>query len=176
MKIIDLLQEIEDILDSAGGFPLTGKVIVNADDISDILNEIRRELPEEIKQAQWIKDERQRILDDAKAEYDKLIKLANEKSDQLVESDDITLRAKKRADEILHNTQESVTELKMGTFEYVDQILYTFQQRITEMNDTYVQRLLGDITDLFDKMDQTIADNRAELKAMSDDIEEVEEI
>ncbi len=169
MKIMDLLQEIEDILDSAGGFPLTGKVIVNPDDISDILKDIRNELPEEIQQAQWIKEERQRILDDARAEYDKLIKLANEKSDQLVESDDITLRAKKRADEILHNTQESVDELKRGTFEYVDQILYTFQQRIAEMNDTYVQRLLGDINDLFDKMDRTIAENRAELKAMSDE-------
>ena len=50
MKIIDLLQEIEDILDSAGGFPLTGKVIVDPDEISDILKEIKNELPEEIQQ------------------------------------------------------------------------------------------------------------------------------
>lgn len=169
MKIIDLLQEIEDILDAAGGFPLTGKVMVDPDDITDILKEIRKELPEEIQQAQWIKNERQRILDDAKSEYDRLIKLANEKSDQLVESDDITLRAKKRADEILRSTQDSVNELKMGTFEYVDQILYTFQQRITDMNESYVQRMLTDVTDLFEKMDRTISDNRAELKAMSDD-------
>ena len=104
MKIIDLLQEIEEILDSAGGFPLTGKVIVDPDDISDILKEIREELPEEIQQAQWIKNERQRILDDAKAEYDRLVNAAREKADQLVENDDITHRAKRRADEIMHTT------------------------------------------------------------------------
>ncbi len=169
MIIIDLLQEIEDILDAAGGLPLTGKVMVDPDDIKDILKEIRKQMPEEIQQAQWIKDERQRILDDARIEYDKLIKLANEKADQLVESDDITLRAKKRADEILRSTEQSATELKMGTFEYVDQILYTFQQRLSDMNESYAQRMMNEVSELFDKMDQTLNDNRAELRTMSDD-------
>ena len=65
MKINDLLKEIEDILDSAGGFPLTGKVIVDPDEISDILKEIKNELPEEIQQAQWIKNQQQRIMDES---------------------------------------------------------------------------------------------------------------
>lgn len=169
MVIIDLIQEIEDILDAAGGLPLTGKVMVDPDDIKEILKEIRKQMPEEIQQAQWIKDERQRILDDARIEYDKLIKLANEKADQLVESDDITLRAKKRADEILRSTEQSATDLKNGTFEYVDQILYTFQQRLNDMNDSYVQRMMNEVSDLFAKMDQTLNDNRAELREMSDE-------
>ena len=96
MKVIELLQEIEDILDTSGGFPLTGKVMVDPDEIRNLLKEIRDELPEEIQQAQWIKNERQRILDDAKKEYDSLIKVANEKADQLVDEHDITLRAKMR--------------------------------------------------------------------------------
>ena len=66
MKVIELLQEIEDILDTSGGFPLTGKVMVDPDEIRNLLKEIRDELPEEIQQAQWIKNERQRILDAVK--------------------------------------------------------------------------------------------------------------
>ena len=115
MKVIELLQEIEDILDTSGGFPLTGKVMVDPDEIRNLLKEIRDELPEEIQQAQWIKNERQRILDDAKKEYDSLIKVANEKADQLVDEHDITLRAKKRADEIMRVTEENVKNLKMDT-------------------------------------------------------------
>ena len=46
MKVIDLIQEIEDILETAGGFPLTGKVMVDPGEIRDILKEIRQELPE----------------------------------------------------------------------------------------------------------------------------------
>ena len=154
MKVIDLIQDIEDILETAGGFPLTGKVMVDPGEIRDILKEIKQELPEE-------------ILDDAKAEYDRVISVANEKADQLVENDAITLRAKKRADEIMRVTEENVRELKMGTFEYIDNVLSTFQDKITSMNDTYIQRMIADINDLFEKMNSTIDANRDEIKTLS---------
>ena len=149
MKVVELMQEIEDILDTASGFPLTGKVMVDPGEIRNLLKDIRDELPEEIQQAQWIKNERQRILDDAKKEYDSLIKVANEKADQLVEENDITLRAKKRADEIMRVTEENVRNLKMDTFQYIDEVLYTFQEKITTMNESYVQRMFTDLNDLF---------------------------
>ena len=167
MKVIELLQEIEDILDTSGGFPLTGKVMVDPDEIRNLLKEIRDELPEEIQQAQWIKNERQRILDDAKKEYDSLRKVANEKADQLVDEHDITLRAKKRADEIMRVTEENVKNLKMDTFQYIDEVLYTFQEKITTMNESYVQRMFVDVNDLFDKINKTIASNRDEIKDLS---------
>ena len=167
MKVIELLQEIEDILDTSGGFPLTGKVMVDPDEIRNLLKEIRDELPEEIQQAQWIKNERQRILEDAKKEYDSLIKVANEKADQLVDEHDITLRAKKRADEIMRVTEENVKNLKMDTFQYIDEVLYTFQEKITTMNESYVQRMFVDVNDLFDKINKTIASNRDEIKDLS---------
>ena len=167
MKVIDLIQDIEDILETSSGFPLTGKVMVDPDELRSILKEIKDELPEEIQQAQWIKNERQRILDDAKKEYDSLIKVANEKADQLGEEHDITLRAKKRADEIMRVTEENVRNLKMNTFQYVDDVLYTFQEKITTMNEAYVQRMFTDINDLFDKINTTIASNRDEIKDLS---------
>ena len=167
MKVIEFMQEIEDILDTASGFPLTGKVMIDPDEIRNLLKEIRDELPEEIQQAQWIKNERQRILDDAKKEYDSLIKVANEKADQLVDEHDITLRAKKRADEIMRVTEENVKNLKMDTFQYIDEVLYTFQEKITTMNESYVQRMFDDVNDLFDKINKTIASNRDEIKDLS---------
>lgn len=74
MKVLELLDEIEEIVDTAAGFPLTGKIMVDAEEILEIVKEIRVELPDEIQQAQWIKDERQRILDEAKREYDTVIR------------------------------------------------------------------------------------------------------
>ena len=167
MKVIELIQDIEDILETAGGFPLTGKVMVDPDEIRDILKDIKQELPEEIQQAQWIKNERQRILDDAKAEYDRVISAANERAEQLVETDDITLRAKKRADEIMRAAEQNVKELKLGTFNYIDDVLYTFQERMSNLNESYAQLMLDDINDMFEKIETTISSNRDEIKDLS---------
>ena len=84
-----------------------------------------------------------------------------------MEEHDITLRAKKRADEIMRVTEENVRNLKMNTFQYVDDVLYTFQEKITTMNEAYVQRMFTDINDLFDKINTTIASNRDEIKDLS---------
>ena len=101
MKVLELLDEIEEIVDTAAGFPLTGKIMVDAEEILEIVKEIRVELPDEIQQAQWIKDERQRILDEAKREYDTVIRDAQKQAEALIENDDITVKAKRRAEEIM---------------------------------------------------------------------------
>ena len=64
-------------------------------------------------------------------------------------------------------TEENVKNLKMDTFQYIDEVLYTFQEKITTMNESYVQRMFVDVNDLFDKINKTIASNRDEIKDLS---------
>ena len=130
MKVLELLDEIEEIVDTAAGFPLTGKIMVDAEEILEIVKEIRVELPDEIQQAQWIKDERQRILDEAKREYDTVIRDAQKQAEALIENDDITVKAKRRAEEIMSIAEANCKQLKMSTFDYVDSILYNFQNKM----------------------------------------------
>ena len=87
MKVLELLEEIEEIVDTASGFPLTGKIMVDAQELLEIVREIRLELPDEIQQAQWIKNERERIIAEAKKEYE-----ADRKSTRLNSSHEIPSR------------------------------------------------------------------------------------
>ena len=66
MKILELLDELEEIMETGTGLILTGKIMVDPDEVLEIVKEIRAELPEEMEQAKWIKSERQRILDEAR--------------------------------------------------------------------------------------------------------------
>ena len=52
MRVLELLEEIEEIVDTAAGFPLTGKIMVDSQELLEIVREIRAELPDEIQQAQ----------------------------------------------------------------------------------------------------------------------------
>ncbi len=167
MKVLELLDEIEEIVDTAAGFPLTGKIMVDAEEILEIVKEIRVELPDEIQQAQWIKDERQRILDEAKREYETVLRDAQKQAEALIENDDITVKAKMRAEEIMRVAESNCKQLKMSTFDYVDSILYNFQDKMEQLNVTYFQEMFEKLEGTFTNINSTLAANREEIKDMA---------
>ena len=164
MKVLELLDELKDIIDTSAGFPLTGKVLIDAEEVLELINEIRLELPAEIQQAQWIKDERQRILDEAKKEYDNVLKEARLQAESLIENDDIMLKSKVRADEILRMAEATSRNLKMGTFEYIDGILSNFQDKMEKLNSVYFDEMFGNLQRTFDLVNGTLSTNRNEIK------------
>lgn len=167
MKVLELLEEIEEIIDIASSVPLTGKIMVDGEELLQITKEIRMELPEEIQQAQWIKNERDRILGDAKNEYDTVIKSAETRAEELVETDDIMVRAKQRAEELMSVTEENIKQLKMSTYDYVDGILFDFQEKMEELNGVYFNDMFNNLEVTFNEISGALASNREEIKEMA---------
>lgn len=167
MKVLELLDEIEEIVDTSTSFPLTGKIMVDAEEILEIVKEIRVELPDEIQQAQWIKDERQRILEEAKKEYDTVITDAKRQAEVLIENDDIVVRAKMRADEIMRIAEENCKQLKLNTFDYIDSILFNFQDKMDHLNATYFVDMFSRMENTFQSVNATLVSNRNEIKDLA---------
>ena len=65
MDALELLDELEDIIDKGASVPFSGRCILDKDELLDVLQEIKLKLPDDLKQAKWIKEERQRILQEA---------------------------------------------------------------------------------------------------------------
>ena len=167
MKVLELLEEIEEIVDTASGFPLTGKIMIDSQELLEIVREIRAELPDEIQQAQWIKNERERIITEAKNEYEAVIADAKRQAETLVENHDITVKAKMRADELMRVTEETAKQLKMSTYDYVDNILYNFQGKMEQLNALYFGDMFGSIEKTFNDISTTLESNREEIKDMA---------
>ena len=74
MDALELLDELEDIIEKGASVPFSGRCILERDELLDALQELKLKLPEDLKQAKWIKEERQRILQEAQAEADEIIK------------------------------------------------------------------------------------------------------
>ena len=68
MEIFELLESLEDIIERGKNLPFTNKGVIDKDEILDLIKEIRLKLPDELKQAKWVKEERQRILVEAQKE------------------------------------------------------------------------------------------------------------
>ena len=167
MKVLELLEEIEEIVDTASGFPLTGKIMIDSQELLEIVREIRAELPAEIQQAQWIKNERERIITEAKKEYEAVIADAKRQAETLVENHDITIKAKMRADELMRVTEETAKQLKMSTYDYVDNILYNFQEKMEQLNALYFGDMFGTVEKTFNDISTTLSSNREEIKNMA---------
>ena len=168
MKVLELLDEIEEIVDTASKFlPLTGKIIVDASEILEIVKEIRIELPDEIQQAQWIKNERQRILDEAKAEYETVLIDAQRQAETLIENDEIIVKAKARAAELVKVAESNVKQLKMSTFDYIDSILFNFQEKMDQLNTQYFGDMFNTLETTFESINTTLTENRNEIKEMA---------
>ena len=74
--ITELINEMEDVMDEASAVPFSRKVSVDPDEIYEILNEMKDSLPQEIKQAEWTYQEKDRIIGEANAEADKRLEEA----------------------------------------------------------------------------------------------------
>lgn len=166
MKVLHLLDELEDIIENSSGFPLTGKILVDGSEVLEIIKEIRVELPDEIQQAQWIKEERQRILAEAQKESEMMMKEAKSNIESMIENDDLSVKARVKAEEILRNADQSAKELKKNALEYVDNILGDLQSKIEQVQATYIDEMYSMIRKNFDHMDATISANRNEIRGM----------
>ncbi len=123
MEIFTLLEELEDIMEKSRSVPFSNKCIVDKEQILDIIKEIRLKLPEEIKQAKWIKEERQRILVEAQNEANDIIKEAENRIISMIDEHEITRKAYEKKVEIIETANEMSREIKNGTEEYADGVL-----------------------------------------------------
>ncbi|MBD5139687.1 MAG: ATPase [Ruminococcus sp.] len=124
MIIDDILDMMDDLLDSAASVPFSvKKSIIDCDQMRDYINEIRLNLPQEIKQAKLIVRDRQSIMSDATKEADAIIRRAEDRAKVIVSNDEITKAAKARAADILNQAQGKAKEIKNVANKYIDDVL-----------------------------------------------------
>ena len=167
MTVLDLLDELEEIVDTAPTVPLTGKVMLESSEVLEIVDDIKKALPEDVKQAKWLKDEKDRILAEAKDEYEKIILEAKKQAGFLVDNNDITLKAKKKADSISDAADDYSRVLKLKTYDYLDQMLYDMQEKVDQMNARYAAEMYQNLVDSFEQINTQLQQNRDELKDMA---------
>ena len=132
MEIFTLLENIEDILEKSKGVPFSNKVLVDKEEILEIISKLRLKLPEELKQAKWIKEERQRILVEAQKEADDIVKEAENRIISMIDEHEITKKAYEKKAEIIETANEMSREISKGTKDYADNVLNGIEVALQE--------------------------------------------
>ena len=127
MEIFTLLETLEDMLEKSRNVPFSGRCVVDKEEMLDIIKEIRLKLPEELKQAKWVKEERQRILVEAQKEADDIVKEAENRIISMIDEHEITRKAYEQKAEIIETANEMSREISKGTKDYADNILQNIE-------------------------------------------------
>lgn len=119
MDILHLVDRLEELLNQSRPLWFTRSVIVEEDRILDIIDQMRVAIPEEVKKAQQIQAQRDRILAQAQEEANRTIAIAREKSEQLVERDAIVQTAQARAEQIHTQARSEAEKTRIEADQYV---------------------------------------------------------
>ncbi|MDX1359395.1 MAG: ATPase [Clostridia bacterium] len=146
MIVYERLASIEKILEEARKLPLSSKVMIDADEMSLLLKEIKVSLPEELKQARWISEERKKIISEAHVEADDIITEAQDKIDEheLVrlakeKAESIIKEAEAEASETREKANETAEAIRKATLDYTDSVLEKVQRNLDGFIDTIIE-------------------------------------
>jgi cell division septum initiation protein DivIVA len=130
MDILHLVDRLEELFNESRPIPLTHNVIVDEDRFLDIIDQMRISIPEEVKKAQQVYSQKDRILAQAQEEVNRTLALAREKADQLVEKDGLTQEAQKRAGQIFEQARIEAENIKAGSDQYAMDSLLNLEMEL----------------------------------------------
>lgn len=166
MDILQLIDNLEDVIEDASSVPLTSKCLIDKEEIFERIQEIRLQLPEDLKQAKWVKEERQRILMEAQKEADNILKGAEDKIAALVNEHEITKHAQEQAEIIIANAQNNAKDIRLGTLEYADGMLVDMENVIEDVKSA-VFKSMSEVSNQVSQIDgiiNIIKENRETLR------------
>jgi cell division septum initiation protein DivIVA len=173
VNVIELLEYLQDIVESAAKVPITGKVVVDKKEVLEVVDQVINYLPDEFKKAQWVMTERERILGEAQKEYENVKKQTMDLLKKQVENHDIVKEANIRAQEIVASAQREAKAIRIGARDYADEILSQLEKEIEVKTNqilniikTNVETLATNMNDDMNKTAVTIRENIKELRSI----------
>jgi len=132
MEILKMIDLLEDKVEQTKTIPLLNRALIDREELLAAIEEIRLNIPEDMKQARLIKDERKRILAEAQTEAEEIINDAKAKTEKMVDEHEITKKAYEQANQIVAAAQKNSRELRMGARQYVDSLFADTDAKLTK--------------------------------------------
>jgi hypothetical protein len=118
MDILHLVDRLEEIFNAGQPVPFLHRMLVDEDRVLEVIDQMRVSIPEEVKKAQQVLDQRDRIMAKAQEEAARTVQLAKEKADQLVDREALVAQAQGRADQIILNAKTDALAIRAEADDY----------------------------------------------------------
>jgi cell division septum initiation protein DivIVA len=133
MDILHLVDRLEELFNESRPIPLTRNVIVDEDRMLEIIDQMRISIPDEVKKAQQVLAQRDRVLAQSQEEATRTVTLAKKKADEIVARDDIVEAAQSRAEQILAQARADAEVIRREADDYIIEALSALEAELTKL-------------------------------------------
>ena len=169
LEVLDLLEEIEDMLENVSSVPLTGKIMLNRNELIDIISKISNNIPEEYQHVKYLFKNREEILLESEKEAKSIIEKAKEKEkklmnqceqkkkewkreftkehQKLVDDHEIVVAAREKAANIIEDAKRKSLEMRNSSFDYSKEILIKTKNDL-ESRATILERNIAELDNM----------------------------
>ena len=138
-EVAHLLDKLERLADSGRRLPWGRQVLVDDEVLRTLVEQIRHALPEQVRQAEWIIRERDRIVEEAGQNADHILAEAQTRAQALADDSEVLKEAQGRAQDILREAERRAQEIHAGALAYADEVLENLESQIGRLGDTVRQ-------------------------------------
>jgi hypothetical protein len=129
------LQQLEELIQDAKSMPLSSSALVNREEVLEIIDAAREELPEEIKQARWIVRDREELLAKARRDAEAVVEKAHSERAWIVSDREVVRTAQETSERIVAEAEERARQMRLEAEDYVDAKLAQFEIALQRTSD-----------------------------------------
>jgi cell division septum initiation protein DivIVA len=143
MDILYLVDRLENLIATSRRMPLVNQIILKENEILNLIDQLRTTIPEEIKQARRILQDKERIIAQAQSEASSLLARAREESDRAVNREGLLRNAEQRSRELVREAEVQGETLKNEADNYVLETLRALRDHMTEIETDIGRSILS---------------------------------
>ena len=133
LGLATILKELEDAVINGSRVPLTNKVMVNEDAIINCVDRIYAALPDEIKHAQKVLEQSDKLLENVEGQSQRIIAEAKEQADMVTQESAVYQEAVARAEALVAQAEEASVQLRRDSIRYCDDVLGQLEVTLEKM-------------------------------------------
>lgn len=135
MDIFALIERLEALVNTGQRVPFVNKIMLDEQECLDVIAQMRMSVPDEVRQARRMLQERSRIPEQARLEAERIVAIAHEQAEEILSEHGLVRAAEENAQRIVDEAEEQATEVQRESDQYAVNSLTELRTRLEQLHE-----------------------------------------
>ncbi len=135
MDIFALIERLEALVNTGQRVPFVNKIMLDEQECLDVIAQMRMSIPDEVRQARRMLQERSRIPEQARLEAERIVEIAHEQAEEILSEHGLVRAAEDNARRIVEEAETQAGEVQRESDEYAVRSLTDLRTRLEQLHE-----------------------------------------